>query len=124
MSLFPFLAVLVCTMGGLIVLLVVISRQARLAAAQHVLSEDPGEQHNRIAERRELADSLSAELDRMLVGRIAGRAGRGSGSGAVMTEQQKEVLRSLGYIGGAKGDSSTGAGGAAAQDTTGTANDR
>ncbi len=33
-SLFPFLAVLMCTMGALIVLLVVITRQARLQAAQ------------------------------------------------------------------------------------------
>jgi flagellar biosynthesis chaperone FliJ len=33
-SLFPFLAVLVCTMGALILLLVVIARQARLRAAQ------------------------------------------------------------------------------------------
>ena len=33
-SLFPFLAVLLCTMGALILLLVVIARQARLQAAQ------------------------------------------------------------------------------------------
>ena len=33
-SLFPFLAVLICTMGALILLLVVIARQARLQAAQ------------------------------------------------------------------------------------------
>jgi hypothetical protein len=33
-SLFPFLVVLICTMGGLILLLVVIARQARLQAAQ------------------------------------------------------------------------------------------
>ena len=33
-SLFPFLAVLICTMGSLILLLVVITRQARLQAAQ------------------------------------------------------------------------------------------
>jgi len=33
-SLFPFLAVLICTMGSLILLLVVIARQARLQAAQ------------------------------------------------------------------------------------------
>ncbi len=33
-SLFPFLAVLLCTMGALIVLLIVIARQARVAAAQ------------------------------------------------------------------------------------------
>ena len=38
-SLFPFLAVLICTMGALIVLLVVISRQARLQAAQASANE-------------------------------------------------------------------------------------
>jgi hypothetical protein len=34
MSLFPFLAVLICTMGALILLLIVIARQARVQAAQ------------------------------------------------------------------------------------------
>ncbi|MCH8924049.1 MAG: hypothetical protein IIA67_12980, partial [Planctomycetes bacterium] len=38
-SLFPFLAVLICTMGALIVLLVVISRQASLQAAQASFEE-------------------------------------------------------------------------------------
>lgn len=38
-SLFPFLAVLICTMGALILLLVVIARQARLQAAQAAAAE-------------------------------------------------------------------------------------
>ena len=38
-SLFPFLAVLICTMGALILLLVVIARRARLQAAQVVATE-------------------------------------------------------------------------------------
>lgn len=38
-SLFPFLAVLVCTMGALILLLLVITRQARLQAAQSATAE-------------------------------------------------------------------------------------
>jgi hypothetical protein len=38
-SLFPFLAVLICTMGSLILLLVVIARQARLQASERPLSD-------------------------------------------------------------------------------------
>ena len=49
-SLFPFLAVLICTMGALIVLLVVISRQASLQAAQ--ASDKPSENSPDIAEIR------------------------------------------------------------------------
>ncbi|NUQ65935.1 MAG: hypothetical protein HUU20_26035 [Pirellulales bacterium] len=40
-SLFPFLAVLMCTMGALIVLLVVITRQARLQAAEAARAVQP-----------------------------------------------------------------------------------
>lgn len=50
-SLFPFLAVLICTMGSLILLLVVIARQARLQA-----SEGPLPDH----------EELRAEIDREL----------------------------------------------------------
>ena len=43
-SLFPFLAVLICTMGALIVLLVVITRQARLKAAETKAAENVQQQ--------------------------------------------------------------------------------
>ena len=38
-SMFPFLVVLICTMGSLILLLVIIARQARLQAAEHAATE-------------------------------------------------------------------------------------
>ena len=39
-TLFPFLAVLICTMGALILLLVVIAQQARVQAAQATRTDD------------------------------------------------------------------------------------
>ena len=41
MSLFPFLAVLLCTMGALIVLLVVVAHQSRLQASQEAAMPPP-----------------------------------------------------------------------------------
>ena len=41
-SLFPFLAVLICTMGALVPLLFAITRQARLQAAQPLVSLSRG----------------------------------------------------------------------------------
>ena len=52
MSLFPFLAVLICTMGALILLLVVIARQARLQAAQ-TASVQTTQQQKQLREARE-----------------------------------------------------------------------
>jgi len=46
-SLFPFLAVLICTMGALILLLVVITRQAQLQAAQAVDEKTKKQQEDR-----------------------------------------------------------------------------
>jgi hypothetical protein len=78
-ALFPFLAVLLCTMGGLIVLLVVLARQARLEASgsalqarQQTLQLD--DQRRRLAEQiaaiesalyetAESVESLQAHLD-------------------------------------------------------------
>jgi len=54
-SLFPFLAVLLCTMGSLIVILVVLAHQARLDAAQAVVEESSSE-NEQIAQRREALD--------------------------------------------------------------------
>jgi len=51
-SLFPFLAVLICTMGSLILLLVVIARQARLQAAQ-VAAARAAEKQKQFKETRE-----------------------------------------------------------------------
>lgn len=56
LSLFPFLAVLICTMGALILLLVVIARQARLQAAQ-AAAEKAGRR------RRELLEELEIERE-------------------------------------------------------------
>jgi hypothetical protein len=52
-SLFPFLAVLVCTMGALILLLVVIARQARLQAAQSAAAE-AGKREDDLKMQREM----------------------------------------------------------------------
>ncbi len=52
MSLFPFLAVLICTMGSLILLLVVITRQAKLQAAQLAAAE-ADKQKKELKEARE-----------------------------------------------------------------------
>ncbi len=54
-SLFPFLAVLICTMGALILLLVVISRQARLQAAETA--------ETAASEIADESDDLSAERE-------------------------------------------------------------
>jgi len=51
-SLFPFLAVLICTMGALILLLVVIARQSRLQAAQAV-DENEKQQDEKLQIARE-----------------------------------------------------------------------
>ena len=53
-SLFPFLAVLVCTMGALILLLLVITRQARLQAAQSAVAK-LAERDDDLELQRELA---------------------------------------------------------------------
>ena len=55
-SLFPFLAVLICTMGALILLLVVIARQARLQAAQAAEAQAK-------AQATELDDELKMERE-------------------------------------------------------------
>ncbi len=66
-SLFPFLAVLVCTMGSLIVLLFVVARQARLQAASALTptSTPPdSERHAQLAALRTLHDRLNQRLER------------------------------------------------------------
>ena len=61
MSLFPFLAVLICTMGTLILLLVIIAHQARLQAAQ-VASTGKAEQQNELDIAREDAQWIAEQL--------------------------------------------------------------
>src|SRR3954468_114626 len=41
-SLFPFIGILICTMGALLVVLVAVSRSARDSAVRDVQSHDPG----------------------------------------------------------------------------------
>ncbi len=53
-SLFPFLAVLICTMGALILLLVVIARQARLQAAEDTANKN-AEIREKVTDQREWA---------------------------------------------------------------------
>ncbi len=53
-SLFPFLAVLICTMGALILLLVVIARQARLQAAHAVATKEVEQQEDHESELQTL----------------------------------------------------------------------
>ncbi len=55
MALFPFLAVLVCTMGALIVILVVLARQAKVQAARAAQSRH-AEQIEDLARQREMAE--------------------------------------------------------------------
>ncbi len=61
-SLFPFLAVLICTMGSLILLLVVIARQARLQASEQV-GPDHQELLAEVDHELEMARLLASELD-------------------------------------------------------------
>ena len=60
-SLFPFLAVLVCTMGALILLLLVITRQARLQAVQSAAAE-AAERDDDLKLQRELTQWRSEQL--------------------------------------------------------------
>ncbi len=67
--LFPFLAVLLCTMGVLLVLLVVIAHQARVHAAQATTAEEGGASEGdllawRNQELEEARRRTAAELDR------------------------------------------------------------
>ncbi|GAB6165303.1 hypothetical protein JCM19992_13030 [Thermostilla marina] len=59
-SLFPFLAVLICTMGALIVLLVVMARQMRLEAIQSVTSTEPTLS---VDEIRKLGEELDWQIE-------------------------------------------------------------
>lgn len=62
-SLFPFLAVLMCTMGALVVLLVVINRQARLQAAESAHgSQGKGAQKDELEAARELVQLQISQL--------------------------------------------------------------
>ena len=64
-SLFPFLAVLLCTMGSLIVILVVLSRQARLQAASAAHTTSPKvskEIAEQIAQLEKLREQLADRL--------------------------------------------------------------
>lgn len=61
-SLFPFLAVLICTMGSLILLLVVIARQARLQASEHS-EPDHGALRAEIDQELEMARFLASQYD-------------------------------------------------------------
>jgi len=58
-SLFPFLAVLICTMGALILLLVVIARQARIEAAQSAILQTSEKQDRLETERRLVQERIS-----------------------------------------------------------------
>ena len=60
-SLFPFLAVLICTMGALIVLLVVITRQARLEAAQ--TDEPPADERITVEEYESQLELVQFDLE-------------------------------------------------------------
>ncbi len=62
MSLFPFLAVLICTMGSLILLLVVIARQARLQGLQ-TTSSDPERVRREIKDELDAAQLLAVQFD-------------------------------------------------------------
>ncbi len=62
MSLFPFLAVLICTMGSLILLLVVLARQARLQASVPD-APDFQEEREKIGRELEMARLLASQMD-------------------------------------------------------------
>lgn len=61
-SLFPFLAVLICTMGSLILLLVVLARQARLQASVPN-APDLQEEREKIGRELEMARLLASQMD-------------------------------------------------------------
>lgn len=68
------------------------------------LASDPGERHNIIEERPDMADSLRGEMDRILAGMEISSLGEGQpepaadGAGRV-DRSYRERLRALGYIG-------------------------
>ncbi len=64
-ALFPFLAVLVCTMGALIVVLVVLARQSRMQAANAAAAMVDATQ-NELASAREIAQWRVSELEQIL----------------------------------------------------------
>ncbi len=64
-SLFPFLAVLICTMGALIVLLVVIAQQARLQASRDAIAAaegDVAQLHEDLQDGLEMAELMVSQL--------------------------------------------------------------
>ena len=60
MALFPFLAVLICTMGALIVLLVMILQQARVQAATASQEQDAAAQEKTAADRARRAEEMQS----------------------------------------------------------------
>ncbi len=62
MSLFPFLAVLLCTMGALIVLLVVVAHQSRLQASQEAAMPPPEERVEISAAERIDEEKLTSQI--------------------------------------------------------------
>ncbi len=111
MSLFPFLAVLICTMGALILLLVVIARQARLQAAE-AASAEKAQQQEKLKEAREdvrwkidqlraAREKTEAELAeaRLRLGHVEdhGRQLRGQLAGLEASWADLELLGEEGY---------------------------
>ena len=74
LSLFPFLAVLICTMGALVLLLLSVTRQARLQAAREAAAND-AQRQSKIASETEMVQWRGrsaqgvAEGDRGPIGR-------------------------------------------------------
>src|SRR5438132_1100199 len=62
-STFPFLAVLLCTMGSLILLLLVLDRRAKIVAL-HKVRQDAEQQRARTADDERLAAEHRAEYER------------------------------------------------------------
>ncbi len=73
-SLFPFLAVLICTMGSLILLLVVIARQAQLHAARVAEAETAAQRAEQEKEQREAREDVQWQIEQLRAAREATEA--------------------------------------------------
>jgi hypothetical protein len=105
LSLFPFLAVLICTMGALMLLLLFVSRQARLQAARESAAKDAEQQTKIAADMQlaqwrvdQLANSRKATADqlrdaRLVLGHVEENEGRLRAQFAELSAQAQKADR-------------------------------
>jgi hypothetical protein len=90
-STFPFLAVLLCAMGSLILLLLVLDRRAKIVAL-HKAHEDAGRTESEKLRRAQELARLQAETERIAAERQAEWQSRRQQLHALLDEQEQELL--------------------------------